>query len=482
MVQPALRRIQMPEIPKPQSLAERIEAEVPAATKPELTVSSMAERFAPDAMRATRAEPGGPPTGDAALNNSSAGARRSALPPRGVVVVLTVVAIAPAAILAGLLWLGAIRGPDGAFDFGGRPASPSLEARAAASMAATPLPRPTRPAQPVPAIALSAPEELAAKAGEAVGFAMAIDAAPERSVIVIRDLPKGATFSQGRPYGANEWSLRPDEIAGLMLHLPEDQPGLSDIRVELVGADGTVLAHAATRLEIAPAPRAGLVIRSDEADRVETLMVNGHKMMAVGYFAGARAYFGRAAEAGSGEAALAIGATFDPAVIAGIGAHGIKPDVTAARDWYDRAAGLGLTDRDAKLAGLRRDWSQGRPPAKSHLAKSGPGTSDAAIAPPKETAAAPAETPDDPRDDERPGPLGRLVAAASELTSSEEWLQTVGAVNMRAEPSSTAETRKIAPKGRKLRVLGREGNWVQVADPVTKDEGWIYARFLTGID
>ena len=201
-------------------------------------------------------------------------------------------------------------------------------------------------------------------------------------------------------------------------------------------------------------------------------MAYGHKMMAVGYFAGARAYFKRAAEAGSGEAALALGATYDPAVIAGIGAHGIKPDFMAAKSWYDRAAGLGVTDRDTKLAGLKQDWAQGEPPAKT----------DTTIAKPEETAAAPVETPSEPRDDERPGPLGRLVAAASELTSSDEWLQTVSPVNMRASPSSTGETRKIVQKGLKLRVLGREGNWVQVANPATKEEGWIYARFLGPAD
>ena len=50
MVEPALRSIQMPEQPQPRSLAERIEAELPRALKPEPTVSSMAERFAVDGM------------------------------------------------------------------------------------------------------------------------------------------------------------------------------------------------------------------------------------------------------------------------------------------------------------------------------------------------------------------------------------------------------------------------------------------------
>ena len=60
-------------------------------------------------------------------------------------------------------------------------------------------------------------------------------------------------------------------------------------------------------------------------------------MIDVGYFAGARAYFKRAAEAGSGDAALLLGATFDREFIDKIGAHGIKPDPQEARGWYERA-------------------------------------------------------------------------------------------------------------------------------------------------
>ncbi len=477
MTQPALRQVQMPELPSPQDLAQRIAAEmlpapkrvprrVSVAPEPDPSVSSMAKRFAPEAMRAAK-NAAAQAAADRAPRTRPTSARRIGVTGRGVMTVLTVVAIAPAAIVAALLWLGTIRGPDGVFDFSQFRTWTTQQA----AMAATPL---LRPAARVPDIALTAPEEIVAKAGEDVSFAIAIDTAealPERSVIAIRDLPEGAAFSEGRPYGAKEWSLRPDEIAGLTLRLPENNTGTADFRIELVSTDGTVLAHTATRLEIAPAPAKGLVPRSDEADRIEELMSYGHKMMAVGYFAGARAYFTRAAEAGSGEAVLALGATYDPAVITGIGAQGIKPDFMAAKSWYDRAAKLGVTNRATKLAALTQHWSQGRePPAKATNAK------------PAEATSAPVETESQAPVDDKPGPIGRLVAAASELTGKDEWLQTVGAVNVRAGPSSTADTRKIVQKGLKLRVLGREGNWVQVADPATQEEGWIYTRYLGPVD
>ena len=60
-------------------------------------------------------------------------------------------------------------------------------------------------------------------------------------------------------------------------------------------------------------------------------------MIDVGYFAGARAYFKRAAEAGSGQAALMVGATYDQTFIDKIGAQGIKADPKEAVAWYERA-------------------------------------------------------------------------------------------------------------------------------------------------
>jgi len=468
MVEPALRSIELPERPQPRSLAERIEAELPRA-KPEPTVSSMAERFAPDGLRATRPEPRRPLAGDATLVSRPPEALRSSAPRRGVIIVLTVVALAPATILAGLLWFGAISKPEAVLQLSRPGAAPVQEA----ALAATPA---LRPAPQSPEIALTAPEEIEAKAGDQVDFAIAIDtdeALPERSVIAIRNIPEGATFSEGRPYGTHEWSLRPHEIAGLSLHLPEDHSGASDMKVELVSADGAVLARTATRLDVAPAPTAGIVVRSDEADRVTDLMAHGRKMVDVGYLAGARAYYQRAAEAGSADAALALGATYDPNVIAELGVQGIKPDPDAAKTWYDRAEALGIDDRQAKLATLKQAWAKPLAAQEKSVA-----------AAPEEAAPAPAEQPKAaPKTPEpEPGPLGRLVVAASELTRKDQWVEVASAVNMRADASGDGKIVKVVPKGTKLQVKGRDGNWIQVANPDTDEKGYIYTRFLKETD
>ena len=120
-------------------------------------------------------------------------------------------------------------------------------------------PAPTALAQPEQRpstleVALSSPDRIEAKAGDVIEFPVAIDATdalPVRSIIAVTALPEGATFSQGRPYGITGWSLRTDEIADLQLRLPE-RGATSNMRLELIAADGTVLAQSETRLSIAP--------------------------------------------------------------------------------------------------------------------------------------------------------------------------------------------------------------------------------------
>ncbi len=59
-----------------------------------------------------------------------------------------------------------------------------------------------------------------------------------------------------------------------------------------------------------------------------------------------------------------------------------------------------------------------------------------------------------------------------------EWVAIVSPVDMHARPQQSSETVKVMEKGLKLRVAARDRNWVQVTDPATSANGWIYSRFL----
>lgn len=84
-------------------------------------------------------------------------------------------------------------------------------------------------------------------------------------------------------------------------------------------------------------------------------------MIEVGYLLGARGYLQRAAEAGSADAAYALGTTYDPSFIRDSGAQGIKGDLAEARAWYERARELGSQTAQEKLQELTKSVAAKRP-------------------------------------------------------------------------------------------------------------------------
>jgi hypothetical protein len=53
-------------------------------------------------------------------------------------------------------------------------------------------------------------------------------------------------------------------------------------------------------------------------------------------------------------------------------------------------------------------------------------------------------------------------------------------VNLRDRPSSSSPVLGVVAKGTKLPVLDRKRGWVQVTDPASGKEGWIYGGLLAG--
>jgi len=451
---------------RPKSLSERLAAERLAAETP-APPEAMAERFAPGTPRGLNGLSGRTIIQPQRLQGFVPQPARSSN--RALLVASMIVSLIPTAIILGLLWQGAIRLPgDDTTIF--REDKAPLVGTEQASLASS---APQAETEARPEIALTTEPRIEAKAGEDVPFSIAIDSVdmlPARSIIAIREIPPGATLSQGRPYGSSEWSLTPDEIGDLRLHLPKGVTSGTDMRIELMGADGTILASATTRLEIAQDPRAALVLRSDESDRIDDLIKHGQKMVEVGYLAGARAYFRRAVEAGSGEAALLLGACYDPAFIEKIGAQGIEPDLKEARTWYERAKQLGVADADAKLAQLADQWPDHRNPLQEAQEGAAPPVAEEAGATGGAEASAEPAAPSG-----QPVPV---VPADPASSGKEEWVELSGYVNVRKSPAQTAETLRIAQKGEKLRVDDRKGNWAQVTDPATNETGWVYSRFI----
>jgi hypothetical protein len=81
-----------------------------------------------------------------------------------------------------------------------------------------------------------------------------------------------------------------------------------------------------------------------DATEIALMMKGGAEFIANGNIAAARMMFRPAAEAGDPAAAFALAETYDPLVLAKLGAKGgIAPDVALAQQWYAKANELGYS-------------------------------------------------------------------------------------------------------------------------------------------
>ena len=268
--------------------------------------------------------------------------------------VLIFVSLVPSATIGAMLWKGAIRTPWSTNVVGGNDASPPETEKALTTRLSAESVQPKQDVEDL-SVTLTAPTTIAAEGDKEVPFRITLNSAnplPFRSTVTIGGLPEGTTLSHGRPYSETEWTLRPDEIGDLHLLLPKAASGHANLRIALVAADGTIIANAATQLNVAADHKTALIARPDESGRIADLIAHGQKMIDVGYLPGARGYFQRAAEAGSADAAYALGTTYDPSFIHDTGAQGIKGDLAEARAWYERARELGSQAAQEKLQEL----------------------------------------------------------------------------------------------------------------------------------
>jgi hypothetical protein len=85
------------------------------------------------------------------------------------------------------------------------------------------------------------------------------------------------------------------------------------------------------------------------SDEIETLLKQGEDFVSVGDFVSARLVYRRVAEAHDARGALAVAATYDPIVLAKIGAKGVTGDAAKAHEWYAKTRDLGSSDAATRL-------------------------------------------------------------------------------------------------------------------------------------
>jgi hypothetical protein len=96
------------------------------------------------------------------------------------------------------------------------------------------------------------------------------------------------------------------------------------------------------RDQIVPAdPSPPALQRRLDSEEIILLLKRGKDLIASGDLAAARLVLQRAAGANHAEAALALGATYDPFVLRELKVYGFTPDAAMARVWYEKAIELG---------------------------------------------------------------------------------------------------------------------------------------------
>jgi len=181
-------------------------------------------------------------------------------------------------------------------------------------------------------------------------------------IVAITDLPAGARLNKGRSTADGSWFIEPGEIEGLTLKLPENAVP-ERIAITLVTGLGKPLGRAMPKIEGRPQPLQPTMAtpgetagsrfgKNHDEDSARSLFDQGEARLHDGDVIGARMLFTKAANAGDAQAAIAIGATYDPSLFATLDVKGMKPDREMARRWYQRAIDLGSKDAYDRLERL----------------------------------------------------------------------------------------------------------------------------------
>jgi hypothetical protein len=183
--------------------------------------------------------------------------------------------------------------------------------------------------------------EVAAPDGDHAGAPELAQAPPHQPVIATLDAaetrpqaPPSDEFGTASNPAGRSRSLLPPPLAG------EGRGG---------GRGGEAITEVARSRDSAspsvPSPASG----GGYAQDVSALVEQGKAFVDIGDLVAARILFRRAAKAGDAAAAIAMGATYDPVVLAERGVRGVAADLDEARAWYERAKDMGSSEGPRRL-------------------------------------------------------------------------------------------------------------------------------------
>jgi hypothetical protein len=191
----------------------------------------------------------------------------------------------------------------------------------------------------------------------------------EQEAIHIGGLNEGSRLSAGEKLGPTRWRVPARDVAGVLVLPPVSFVGVMNAVIQVWSPGNVPLDTQYARFEWVATTAAGatpakaLPEREDQSsppttrldpERIAWLVRRGADFMRMGDFAAARLVLRPAADAGDPQAALMLGATFDPVIVADLGVIGLSPDPGVARAWYQRAMASGSLEASRRIEQLAR--------------------------------------------------------------------------------------------------------------------------------
>jgi hypothetical protein len=177
-------------------------------------------------------------------------------------------------------------------------------------------------------------------------------AANEPFILALSGAPPGTILSGATQISSDTWFLSPGSADHLEIALPEWSPSVFEITMVLRRTNGSVAGQTRAWITVPPSANQSLVGQNIDDTAARDLLARADRLLEKGDIVGARTVYQRAAELGSGEAALALGATYDPNRLWSLGVLGLVGNKERAKQWYLRASQLGRPEAKDRLTAL----------------------------------------------------------------------------------------------------------------------------------
>jgi hypothetical protein len=227
----------------------------------------------------------------------------------------------------------------------------------------------SRPELPAPAPVRLVVEGRQAFEDEPLAVGISLRGAAGKHVLVLDGLAEGSRLTAGTALGPTRWRVAAADLDRALAVPPDGFVGAMELAVDLKAANDAVVDRQVVRLEWLAKPSAAPVASEPNSARAEpaqrepaaapadpeetaTLVKRGFEFLKSGDIAAARLVLQRAAKTGHAEAALALGASYDPGLLAELGVVGVAADVAQARLWYQRALELGSPEASRRIEQL----------------------------------------------------------------------------------------------------------------------------------